>query len=322
MHSDNQKTYLFPPIDPFKKHRLDTKDGHDLYIEEIGNPAGTPVLFLHGGPGAGISDIHRQMFDPDLFRVVLFDQRGSGRSRPFGSIENNTTWHLVADIEAIRAHLGIDQWVIFGGSWGSTLGLVYGITYPQRCLGFVLRGIFLASRDEIDWFLYEMGRFYPEAWQRFVSFLPENERDNLLASYHKRLVDVSPAVAIPAADAWASYENSCATLNAEMRGGGGRISLSLARLEAHYFHQKCFLDEGYILDNISTLKHYPAVLIQGRHDVICPPISAMKLAKSWEGAELIIVDDAGHSAFELGILFRLVSVMNQTFGSPATKSRP
>ena len=311
MRSVSPEHVLFPPIAPNATHRLDVGDGHKLYVEDSGNPDGIPVIFLHGGPGAGVSPLHRRMFDPDLFRVILFDQRGAGQSRPFADVTHNTTQHLVADIELIRAHYGIDKWIVFGGSWGSTLGLVYGITHPERCHGFVLRGIFLGTQPEIDWFLYDKGRFYPEAWDRFVHAIPEPERDDVLAAYAKRLMSESPSIYIPAADQWSAYENSCATLQFELRGGGGRMAVSLARLEAHYFLNKCFLDDGFIVNNIDKINHLPAVLVQGRHDVICPPNTASNLAKAWTGSELKMVDDAGHSALESGILSALLSGLNR-----------
>ena len=311
MRSVNPEHSLFPPLAPEATHRLDVGDGHDLYVEDCGNPKGIPVIFLHGGPGAGISSMHRRMFDPDLFRVILFDQRGSGQSRPFAEVKENTTQHLVADIEKIREFLGIDQWIVFGGSWGSTLGLVYGITHPERCYGFVLRGIFLGTQAEIDWFLYDMGKFYPEAWDRFVNAIPAAERGDLLNAYAKRLMSESPSLYIPAAEQWSAYENSCATLKAELRGGGGRMAISLARMEAHYFLNKCFLEDSYILDNVDKISHLPAVIVQGRHDVICPPHSASDLAKAWPDADLVMVDDAGHSALEPGVLDGLLSGLSR-----------
>ena len=309
MRSFSDESTLFPACEPRHSQRIEAGDGHLLYVEECGNPDGIPVVFLHGGPGAGVSPTHRRMFDPSLFRVILFDQRGAGSARPFAEIANNSTWHLIEDIERIRQVFGIERWIVFGGSWGSTLGLVYGISHPERCLGFVLRGIFLGTRPEINWFLDEMGKFFPEAWERFSSFLPENERDDLLCSYAKRLFSQNPSISIPAAEAWASYENSCATLRAEARGGGGSMALSLARLEAHYFLNNCFLEDDYIINNIKRIETIPGVIVQGRHDVICPPQTAVTLAQAWACAELVMVDDAGHSAFEPGILSALISAM-------------
>ena len=310
MRSSDQCDRLFPPVTPFARHRVDTDDGHVLYVEECGNPDGIPVIFLHGGPGSGVSAMHRRMFNPDRYRAILFDQRGCGQSRPFASIEHNTTDHLVADIERIRVRLGIDSWIVFGGSWGATLSLVYGIRHPEHCLGFVLRGVFLGTRQEIDWFLYDMRRFYPEAWQRFSHFLPEDERDDILVAYLRRLSDPDQAVAMIAAEHWSAYENSCATLKSEMRNGGGRMALSLARLEAHYFDNNCFLPPDYILSHIDRLEGKAAYIIQGRHDVICPPFSASSLASKWQSAQITMIDDAGHSAFEPGILSALLHALD------------
>jgi len=311
MRSFSEDDHLFPPIASLSTTRLDVGDGHTIYIEECGNPDGIPVIYIHGGPGSGISPLHRRFFDPSLFRVILFDQRGAGQSRPFAETEANTTWTLVDDLERIRQHFAIDRWLVFGGSWGSTLGLVYGINHPQSCLGFVLRGIFLGTKPEINWFMTQMGRFYPEAWDRFIHALPEHERNDPLLHYHKRLMDPSPSISIPAAESWSAYENSCATLHSELRGGGGRMAVSLARLEAHYFVHDCFLDDGYILNHVDRLHDLPAIIIQGRHDVICPPISASDLAKSWPNADLRLIDDAGHSALEPGILRGLMSALRQ-----------
>jgi proline iminopeptidase len=309
MRSVSEESTLFPPVTPRATHRFETADGHNLYVEDCGNPEGIPVVFLHGGPGSGISAAHRRLFDTSLFRVILFDQRGSGQSRPFASTEANTTWTLVDDMEAIRAHFGIENWIIFGGSWGATLGLVYAINHPDQVLGLVLRGIFLGTKAEINWFLYEMEKFFPEAWDKFIHFLPEDERGDLLKAYSRRLLDPSPSISIPAAEQWSSYENSCATLHAEMRTGGGRMALSLARLEAYYFLNNCFLDDDYILGNMETIADKPGIIVQGRHDVICPPYMASNLAKAWPAAELRMVDDAGHSAFEPSVLKGLISAM-------------
>jgi len=311
MRSSDYYDRLHPPITPYARHRIDTGDGHSLYVEECGNPDGMPVIFLHGGPGSGVSAMHRRMFDPTRFRAVLFDQRGSGQSRPFASVANNTTDHLVADMERIRNHLGIDSWLVFGGSWGATLALVYGIRHTEHCLGFILRGVFMGTKAEIDWFLYDMKRFYPEAWQRFASFIPEHEQHDLLAAYASRLMGDDANISMAAAEQWSAYENSCATLKAEMRGGGGRMALSLARMEAHYFCHNCFLPDHYIADHIDHLDSIPAAIIQGRHDVICPPFSAHMLAERWQSATITLVDDAGHSAFEPGILSSLLSALDR-----------
>lgn len=316
MKSQFEGDNLYPPIPPTQTRRIETGDGHSIHVEECGNPDGIPVVFLHGGPGGvGITSDHRRFFDPALFRVILFDQRGAGQSRPFAETRNNSTWHLVGDMERIRELFGVDKWLIFGGSWGSTLGMAYGIRHPDRCLGFVLRGIFLGTDADTDWFINGMGHFFPEAWKRFSDFIPKDERGNLLQAYARRLMQESPSISIPAADSWSAYENSCSTLRAEIRDGGGRMALSLARLEAHYLMHQCFLQDEPILDNISVIGHLPAIIVQGRHDVICPPNNAVILAEHWnnisESAELVMIEDAGHSAFEPGVLKALVSALGR-----------
>ena len=237
---------------------------------------------------------------------MLFDQRGCGRSAPYASIEENSTQELVEDIEALRQHLGLGKIILFGGSWGSTLALCYGIAYPENVAGFVLRGIFLGTQAEIDWFLYDMGRFFPEAHKDFVEFLPKAERSDLLKAYLSRLTGLSSGDALSAAKAWASYENSCATLAAQQRGSGdGALAISL--IEAHYFQHRCFLDDGYILSNLAHISHLPAVIVNGRHDVICPPFTAKALHDKWgPKSEISLIDDAGHSAFEPGMLGALL----------------
>ena len=305
-------TRLHAPLQPFASGYL-TRGGHKLYYEQSGNPDGIPVLFLHGGPGAGFAPSHRRLFDPKRFHAILFDQRGCGRSTPYASLEDNTTDHLVEDIEALRQACGVDQMIIFGGSWGSTLALAYGIAHPERCLGFILRGIFLGGRDEIDWFLYDMGRFYPEAFAKFRDFLPQRDHDNILEAYYQRMTSLSSGQAQEAAAAWAAYENSCATLVAEERSAGPN-ALAIALIEAHYFRHNCFMAEGHILSHVSRLSHLPATIINGRHDVICPPISAVALAEAWgPKARLQLIDDAGHSAFEAGILYGLLRGLDQLY---------
>ena len=296
---------LYAPIKPFNDGFLE-RGIHHIYFEEIGNPEGIPVLFLHGGPGAGCAPAHRRIFDPQRYRVILMDQRGCGRSEPFASIQQNTTQDLIADVEALRCYLDIPQFILFGGSWGSTLALTYAIQYPQACLGLVLRGVFLGTRPEIDWFLYDMGRFFPEAWQKFVSAVSFSERDDLLSAFYRRLTSPSKPIALNAAQAWAAYENSCATLAAVSRDAGA-TALSLALLEAHYFKNDCFLPENFILEQVKAICHLPVFVVQGRHDVICPPFTAFELVQAWgRQAQLRIVDDAGHSAFEPGVIRRLM----------------
>ena len=310
MNAFIQEHDLFPAVLPFHTGRL-ARDGHDLYFEECGKQTGRPILFLHGGPGAGIAPSHRRLFNPDRFRCVLFDQRGSGQSRPFASIESNTTDALIGDIEALRHHLGVDKFILFGGSWGSTLALAYAIAYPEHVESLILRGIFLGTADEVSWFLHDMGRFFPEAHERFISFIPENEHDDILAAYYQRLTSNNPAVYQPAADRWASYETSCSTLRAGSRHMSGTAALSMARIEAHYFQHQCFMPDAHILSNIGRIKHLPAHIIQGRHDVICPPFTAQKLALAWgKNARLQMIDEAGHSTFERGIAHALLAALN------------
>ena len=310
MNAFIQEHDLFPAVLPFHTGRL-ARDGHDLYFEECGKQTGRPILFLHGGPGAGIAPSHRRLFNPDRFRCVLFDQRGSGQSRPFASIESNTTDALIGDIEALRHHLGLDKFILFGGSWGSTLALAYAIAYPEHVESLILRGIFLGTADEVSWFLHDMGRFFPEAHERFISLIPENERDDILTAYYQRLISNNPAIYQPAADRWASYETSCSTLRAGSRHMSGKAALSMARIEAHYFRHQCFMPDAHILSNIDRIKHLPAHIIQGRHDVICPPFTAQKLALAWgKNARLQMIDEAGHSTFERGIAHALLAVLN------------
>ena len=310
VHAYDSELGLFSPIKPFNEGFLN-RGIHHIYFEETGNPDGIPVMFLHGGPGAGCAPAHRRLFDPHRYRVILMDQRGCGRSEPFASINQNTTQDLIGDIEGLCQHLDIPNFILFGGSWGSTLALAYGAAYPDRCLGFVLRGVFLGTRAEIDWFLYDMGRFFPEAYDRFIRPIPPSERANLLAAYYQRLTSPSKTIACQAARSWAAYENSCATLAAVSRDAGDS-ALSLALLEAHYFTHDCFLPKNHIMDNLNRLNHLPAIVVQGRHDVICPPFTAYRLVEAWgRQAQLRMVDDAGHSAFESGIVGRLMRGLDE-----------
>lgn len=301
---------LFPEI-PFRRSGfLDVGDGHRLYWEESGNPAGTPVVFLHGGPGSGTSPAQRRFFDPQGWRIVLFDQRGAGRSTPHASVQANTTPHLVADMERLREHLEIDRWMVFGGSWGSTLALAYGQAHPERCLGFMLRGIFLGRPSEVEWFMTGIRLLYPDAWRRFAEFLPEAERGDLLSAYSARLFDPRPEVHLPAARSWARYEAACSALVPDPRQladmENDQHSLALARIEAHYFANRLFLPPHGLLAGMDRLARHPAVIVQGRYDVICPMASADLLARSWTGAEFVVVPDAGHAAMEPGIRRALV----------------
>jgi len=310
MDAQAGKLDLFPRIEPYGHGLLAVGDGHSLYWEQLGNPEGVPVVFLHGGPGAGASTTHRRFFDPETYRIIIFDQRGAGRSKPFAGLAGNTTQHLIADIERLREHLGVDRWLVFGGSWGVTLALAYGIRHPERCLGFILRGIFLARARELHWFLYEMYKVFPEAWRAFTEFLPASERGDLLDAYYVRLCSPDPAVHGPAAAAWCAYESACSNLLTEPAppaAGAGQRLLALARIEAHYFKNALYLEDGYLLENVDKLRQIPATIVQGRYDMVCPVVTADELARAWPEAEYVIVPDAGHSALEPGIRSALVA---------------
>jgi proline iminopeptidase len=302
---------LFPPIEPFASGMLDLESPHRMYHEQSGNPRGVPVVFLHGGPGAGSSPVHRQFFDPAFYRIVIFDQRGAGRSTPLGCLDNNTTPALIGDLERLRKHLGVERWLVFGGSWGSTLALAYAEHHRERCLGLVLRGIFLCRPSEIDWFLYGLRAIFPETWRTFAHYIPEGERGDLLAAYHSRLTDPDAAVHLPAARSWSVYEGSCSTLlpNPGLVAdfASDRVALGLARIEAHYFRHGIFLPPDFLLENVARLKELPGVIVQGRYDAVCPPVSADDLHRAWPEAEYTVVADAGHSAFEPGVRSRLIA---------------
>ena len=301
---------LFPPIEPYRSGRLDLDGRHTMYWEESGNRVGPPILFLHGGPGAGATPVHRRFFDPSFWRIVVFDQRGGGRSTPLGALHDNTPDHLVADIERLRRELGVAQWVVFGGSWGSTLALHYAENHPERVAGLILRGIFLCRAAEIDWFLSGMRTVFPEAWRAFAGFLPEDEQGDLLDGYYRRLIDPEPRIHMPAARAWSIYEGACSTLlpNPETVAAFGedRLALGLARIEAHYFRHHLFPPERDLVGRVGRLRRIPATIVQGRYDMVCPIRSADELARAWPEAEYIIVRDAGHSAMEPGIREQLV----------------
>ena len=301
---------LFPPIEPFRTGQLRLDPPHRMYWEESGNPHGPAVLFLHGGPGAGATAVHRRFFDPGHWRIIVFDQRGSGRSTPLGELRDNSPDHLVADIERLRRELGITRWVVFGGSWGSTLALHYAETHPEPVAGLILRGIFLCRASEIEWFLYGMQRIFPEAWRAFAGHLPEAERGDLLAGYYRRLIDPDPAVHLPAARAWSVYEGAGSTLlpNPETVAAFGedRLALGLARIEAHYFTRHLIAPERDLVARLDRIRHLPAVIVQGRYDMICPIRSADELARAWPEADYVIVRDAGHSAMEPGLREQLV----------------
>lgn len=306
---------LYPVLDPYRQGMLSVDDLHTLYWEESGNPDGVPIVFIHGGPGAGASASSRRFFDPTFYRIIVFDQRGSGRSTPLGEVRQNTTPLLIADMELLRHHLNVTQWVLFGGSWGSTLALAYAQHHPSQCLGLILRGIFLCRKFEIDWFLYGMRVIFPEMWQEFSHYIPKEERHDLLQAYHRLLMNPDPNIYIPAAKMWSKYEGACATLMPSPETVAAfldeTLAIGLARLEAHYFLNDIFLPENFLLDNIHRIRHLPAVIIQGRYDIVCPMVTAQEVHEAWPEAEYIIVPDAGHSAFDFALCQELVDACDR-----------
>ena len=308
-------TSLFPVIEPYRTGMLPVDDTHTLYWEESGNPDGQPVIFLHGGPGGGTAPNHRRFFDPAHYRIVLFDQRGAGKSLPLGEYRNNTTALLVDDIEKIRVMLGIEQWLVFGGSWGSTLAIAYGEAHPERCLGFVLRGIFLCTKAEVEWFVNGMKWFFPEVHQRFAEGVPSEERHDLLQAYAKRLFSDDPAIYTEAARNWSRYEGSCIFLLPQPDTiadfESDAMCIGLGRLEAHYMVNGAFMREDQLIEDIDRIRHLPAVIVQGRYDVVCPPVTAHRLHQAWPEASMHMIADAGHSGGEPGIAAALVEATNQ-----------
>ncbi|WP_128255004.1 prolyl aminopeptidase [Falsirhodobacter deserti] len=305
---------LYPPVEPFDRQMLDVGDGHQLYVEQSGNPSGVPVLVVHGGPGGGCSPTMRRFFDPAHYRVVMFDQRGCGRSRPAASVEANTTWHLVADMERIRERLGIGRFILFGGSWGATLALIFAITHPERVSALVLRGVFLGTEAELEWF-YGGGaaRFFPEIWARFIAPIPEAERADLIAAYHRRLFSGDRLEEARLGRIWANWENALASVHYDGIPGEAPsdYARTFARLENHYFTHRCFMDgDDWIMRNRRMIEHLPARIVQGRLDMICPPRSAFRLAEGWELAEISMIPLAGHALSEPGISQALVGAMN------------
>jgi proline iminopeptidase len=304
---------LHPPIEPFNRFRIEVPGGHELYVEEVGTPGAKPAVVLHGGPGGGCSPGMRRYFDPGAWHVVLFDQRGCSRSRPHASVERNTTWELIDDIEAIRRRLGFERWTVFGGSWGAALGLLYAEAHPRRVAELILRGVFLMEQRELDWF-YGGGAaaFFPDLWAEFVSPIPEAERDDLIAAYHRRLMSGDLARQTEHARAWAKWEGSTATLRADSRPrpgfGDAAYARAFSRIECHYFHNRGFLPEdGHILREIGAVSRIPGVIVQGRYDMICPPLSAFRLREAWPAAELRMIGDAGHALSEPGITAELLA---------------
>lgn len=302
---------FYPEIKPYQRHQIAVEPPHELYVDESGNPDGIPVLFVHGGPGAGCGKYDRRFFDPEVYRIVLFDQRGAGRSRPHAELEGNTTQKLVEDIEVIRTTLGIDKWVLFGGSWGSTLSLVYAQTYPERVLGLILRGIFLCRPEDIHWFYQEgASRLFPDYWEDFVDQIPEEERDNLLAAYYRRLTGENQIQQMSVAKTWSGWEGRTATLKPCQDVVDSftepHRALSLARIEAHYFMNNSFLEPNQILRDAHKLAGIPGIIVHGRYDVICPLDNAYALHQAWSDSELIIIREAGHASREPGIVDALI----------------
>lgn len=303
---------LYPPIEPYHTFGLQVSPLHHLHVEEAGNPQGKPVIFLHGGPGGGTTPIYRQFFDPQRWRIILFDQRGCGQSTPHAELEDNSTWALVSDMEAIRETLGIAQWTVFGGSWGSTLALAYAQTHPDRCNGLILRGIFTLRQKEIRWFYQEGASYlYPDAWEHYLAPIPEAERQDLLAAYYRRLTSEDAKIRLEAARAWAIWEASTSMLmqdaNLVNRFGADEFALAFARIECHYFVNHGFFDQDdQLLQNVDRIRHIPGVVVQGRYDVVCPATTAWELHRAWPEARFVMVQKAGHSALEPGIVNALI----------------
>jgi proline iminopeptidase len=303
---------LYPPIEPYRSGYLQVSALHELYYEECGNPAGKPAVFLHGGPGAGSDVRARRFFDPKAYRIIVFDQRGCGRSRPHASLVDNTTWHLVEDIETLRTHLGIEKWLVFGGSWGSTLALAYAQTHPQRVSELVLRGIFLLRQWELDWF-YQAGAsaLFPDYYADYIAAIPEGERDNLVSAFYKRLIGSDPEQQLIAARAWSLWEAATSFLHVDhdnvKRWGDADFAIAIARIECHYFVNKGWLDhEDQLLRNVDRIRHIPSVIVQGRYDVVCPIKTAWDLHLAWPEADFRVSPDSGHSAFEPGNTRQLI----------------
>jgi len=311
----NALAYLYPPVEPFDRRMFDMGDGHRVYAEQSGNPEGIPVVVVHGGPGGGSSPAMRRYFDPAHYRIILFDQRGCGRSKPHASVENNTTWHLVADMEHIRDAFDIDRWIVFGGSWGATLALIYAQEHPDRVAYLALRGVFLMTRAELGWFYGGgAGQFFPDLWQKFVDMVPEGERGDLIAAYNKRLFSGDAVEETRFARVWTDWENALASIAPIVPGAQGPsdYARAFARLENHYFVHGGFLEEdGQILRRAHRIAHIPAAIVQGRYDMICPPQSAWALNEALPRAEMSLVENAGHALSEPGISAALVAAMDR-----------
>ena len=308
---------LYPPFKPYDEGKLKVSDLHTVYYEQSGNPDGKPVVILHGGPGGGSSPMYRQYFNPERWRIVMFDQRGCGKSTPYAELRENNTWNSVADIEQLREHLKLDRWIVFGGSWGSTLSLAYSQTHPSKCLGLILRGIFMLRQSELQWF-YQSGASYifPEAWEEYLKPIPPQERDDLISAYYKRLTSEDRNIRLEAARAWSVWEASTSKLlpsqKSVIRFGRPEFAEAFARIECHYFVNQGFLEtENQLIDNCDRISHIPGVIVQGRYDVVCPTVTSWELHKAWQKAEYIIVPDAGHSVSEPGIIDALVTATDR-----------
>lgn len=315
--TQDPQTWLYPPIDPYRCGRIDPDATHSLYYEECGNPDGKPVIFIHGGPGGGFSPEDRRYFNPEWYRIILLDQRGAGKSTPPACLVDNTTWHLVQDLELLRKALGINTWMVFGGSWGSTLALSYAITHPERVTELVLRGIFMIRKKEIDWFYQEGASFiYPDAWESYRNHIPENERGDFVSAYHRRLTSGTASIQMAAAVPWTAWEmatsrlyTSPETLKALVTD---EFAIKFARIECHYFmNQGFFESEDWILKNVDRIRSIPAVIVQGRYDVVCPMVSAFELNRAWPESKLMVIPDAGHSSREPGIARALVAATDR-----------
>ncbi|RPE64684.1 prolyl aminopeptidase [Pacificibacter maritimus] len=308
-------SYLYPPLVQYDQRMLAVDGLHTIYVEQSGNPDGIPVVVLHGGPGGGSSPFMRRFFDPEIYRIILFDQRGCGRSKPFADVTDNTTWHLVADIEQIRAVLNIDKWIVFGGSWGATLGLAYTQNHPERVIHLVLRGVFLGMQEELDWFYQGgAGRFWPDLWQGFIADIPDDERSDLIQAYHNRLFSGDVEIETHFARIWSKWENALASLGSDGRVGDppAQFARAFARLENHYFQNKAFFEtDGQLLKNVESMADVPGTIVQGRFDMVCPPKGAYRLHKAWPASQLHMIGQAGHALSEAGIAAQLVHTMDQ-----------
>ncbi|MBK1987250.1 prolyl aminopeptidase [Sphaerospermopsis aphanizomenoides BCCUSP55] len=308
---------LYPFISPYREGYLQVSELHNIHYEESGNPQGKPMIVLHGGPGGGCQPFYRQYFHPEKWRLIMFDQRGCGQSTPHAELQENTTWDLVSDIEKLREHLGIEKWVVFGGSWGSTLSLAYSQTHPSRCTGLILRGIFMLRQKELSWFYQEGASYiFPDAWEEYLKLIPIAERGDMIAAYYKRLTSTDLQIQMEAARAWSIWEGSTSKLlldpNLIQHFGDDEFATAFARIECHYFiNRGFFATENQLLDNVDHIRHIPAVIVQGRYDVVCPMVSAWELHQAWPEAEFIVIPDAGHSMSEPGIRDALINATDR-----------